>query len=560
MCSTRFLWLLVLLPAVSLAWASDPDESGTQNLRSQIHPSPDTTLLGVVWTPPVHPDSALRALDRMHAVGATTVRVTRLPSDTIAARADTLGLRLYVDLPVSHVSAPRLPEALARAAPALERLFSLARRHPSITHVGLARSVDTTVPSTCITLDRWTQRIHAQNSSLRTYYVTPFSADADQCVGSVDLPLLDVRDQAAPVARWLQWESQTDQVGLGTVGTWVRPGAPPGLQVPHSPERQARHLERVLSRLLDSTRTSPPVVFVSRWRDRSSSLMPSRRYGLHDATGQRRPAAGVVSGFYSGTQTVFAFPTGDQANRDPSLLAIFAWGLLAVIGVIYAQSLFVRRTVARYFTAHGFYVDAVRQGRDLHPGLTGVLLCVVATSLGGAGALTAQVAGSHAITGRALEALSPEIGSALAHAVERPAVAGFVVGGIALALVLLWTGILLVVARRWSRFTPSQALVLAVWPAWPGLLPLPLALATGPESPISPSLFGFSLLGGGTLALVYYTLAVVSDYHSVTDVPWPIALLLAGLSPLVLLAFGLVVLNLQYEIPFAFLCRLATQT
>jgi hypothetical protein len=536
-----------------------PAGGACSSLTTDIR-SPDTTAFGVVWTPPSPPDSARRELSRIAEVGATAVRLTRLPSAPVATRADTLGLDLYVDLPVTHVPAPRLQDTLAQAAPALKRLLALAGRHSSITHVGLARSADTTVPGACEVLARWTERVHASEASLRTYYVTPFTATADRCADAVDQVLLDLRGHPAPVDRWRQWRSQTAPVGLGAVGTWVRPFAASGLQTPHSQERQARYLERALSRLLDSTRTSPPIVFVSRWRDRTAPVLSTRRYGLHDLDGRPRPAARVVRGIYTGTQRVFAFPSGPEPGSGPYGMLVLGWGLFALLGILYARSPFVRQMVVRYFTAPGFYRDALRDGRDLHPGANALLLGTVAAALGATGVCTARMAAAHPSTERVLAALPRTVEATVAGGVEHPITAGIVVGGLALGLLGLWMGALVLVARWRTRFSLAQGLVLVTWPCWPILLALPLALAAGPDAPLSPSRFALLLLGGGGLALVYVTARVLYDYWTITDLPGSTVLVLGTLSPAILIgALGLV-LTTWYDVSVAFLWHLATLT
>jgi hypothetical protein len=551
-------WILVLALSMSVPLLlSSPGASFPP--RIDIYSS-DTTALGVVWTPPSPPDSARRELSRIAEVGATAVRLTRLPSDPVAAHADTLGLRLYVDLPVAHVPAPQLQDSLSQASSALKRLFALTQRHSSITHVGLARSADTTVPAACEVLARWTERIHASEASLRTYYVTPFTAAADQCADAVDSPLLDLHGHPTPVERWRQWRSNTTAVDLGAVGTWVRPAATSGLQAPHSPERQARYLERALSRLLDSTRMSPPVVFVSHWRDQAAPVLPTRRYGLHAADGTPRPAARVVQGIYTGTQRVFAFPSGPEPASGPHGILLLGWGLFALLGILYARSLFVRQTVARYFTAPGFYRDALREGRDLHPGANALLLGTVAAALGGTGVCTARMAAAQPSTDRVLAALPRTVQVVLAGGVEHPITAGIVVGGVALGLLGLWMGALVLAAQWWTRFSLAQGLVLVTWPCWPILLVLPLALAAGPGAPVSPSLFGLLLLGGGGLALVYVTGRVLFDYWTITDLPGWTLLFLSALSPLAFLGATVLILTARYDLSFAFLWHLATLT
>ncbi len=522
--------------------------------------SSDTTVLGVVWTPPAPTDSALRELNRIDRVGATAVRLTRLPSDTVAARATTLGLRLYVDLPVDHIPASQLRDALKQVQPGLERLQALARRHRAITHVGLARGAETTAPAACDVLRAWTDRLRKSTLSIDTYYVTPFAPTVDRCAGAVDRVLLDLRGHPAPAERWHQWQSQTQTAGIGALGTWMYASVPPGLQTPHSSERQARYLEHALSGLLDSSRTSPPTLFVARWQDQASPLLPTRHYGLHRADGAPRPAARVVQGFYTGTQRVFAFPSGPKLSlEDPGLL-LFGWGLVVLLGGLYAQSLFVRQTVARYFRAPGFYRDALRDGHDLSAGANGLLLAILAGALGTAALRTAELAASSPAAEHVLATLPPPLQITLGGALEHPIAAGIAVGGSTGALLLTWATVLVLLARGWTRFSPPQALMLVVWPCWPVLLALPLALATGPDAPLSPAWFGLLLLGGAPLVLLSITGRVLFDYWAVTDLPaWPL-LLAVALSPPPLGGIALIALTAGYDLSFPFLWHLATHT
>lgn len=521
----------------------------------------DSTRLGVVWTPATTPDSAASELNRIAESGVEALRVSRPPSDTVAARADSLGLQLYVDLPVAYVSAAQLPDVLAEADPAVRRLQHLARRYRSIAHVGLARGADTTVPSACNTLRRWTDRLQEEGAaSLRTYYVTPFRAGADRCADAVDQVLLDLRGHPALTDASNEWQSEVPSVGVGAVGTWMRPGADTGLRSPHSPERQARYLEDAFSQLLDSTQSPPAAVFVSRWRDRASPRLASRRYGLHDKSGAPRPAARVVRGVYTGSQRAFAFPAGTDPPAGPYGLVLVGWGLAALLGGLYVQSVFVRQTVVRYFTAPGFYRDALRDGHDLHPGANGLLLGIVATALGVTGACAARLAASAPVTGHVLAALPAPVQRVLAGAVEHPLVAGGLLGSGVLALLVVWMIVLVLVARRRSWFSFSQGLVLVVWPCWPVLLAVPPALATGAEAPLTPSLFGLVLLGGGGLALVYGTGRVLYDYWAVTDLSGGTVLLLGLLSPLALSAMAVLVLAMRDDISFVYLWHLATLT
>jgi len=547
----------VLLPSGDASGQNSP--STEQTLASSPR-APDTTALGVVWTPSSDPGTAVTELNRIDRLGATAVRLTRLPTDTVAVRADTLGLDLYVDLPVKYVPASQLQASLEGVASVLERLRTLAGQHPSITHVGLAHTADTTVPAACEILRRWTDRVHDGAGSLQTYYITPFAAVADRCADAVDRPLLDLRGHPAPVSHWQQWRAQTNSAGIGALGTWVRPGAASGLRVPHSPEWQARSLERPLGRLIDSTQTSPPVLFVSRWQDASSPLLASRRYGLLDADGVPRPAARVVRGIYTGTQRVFAFPSGTPPAADSYGLLLLGWGLFALLGGLYAQSLFIRETVTRYFTAPGFYRDALRDGHDLHPGANVLLLGIVVGTLGATSVRVARLAAQLPGTERVLAVFPSPLRTMGAGGVEHPVMAGVVIGGLALGALGLWMGALVLAARWESRFSFAQGLVLVTWPCWPALLALPLALAAGPDAPVSPALFALLLLGGGSIACLYVTGRVLYDYWTVTDLSGSTVLLLSLLSPAALVGALVLLLTTWYDVSVPFLWHLATLT
>lgn len=497
----------------------------------------------------------------MHKSGVTAVRLRSLPpADTVFGHADTLGLRLFVDLPVASVAAAALDDSLRAARPLLATLQRLARQHPSLYAVGLARGADTSTPAACAPLRHWTQRVHEAPPSLNTYYVTPFSAENDRCRDATDWVLLDTRGRSSPARRWTRWRDSTAQVGLGALGTWVLPGTGPGLHVPHSPEQQARHLERTLTTLLDDepVRTAP--IFAYRWADRSPSPLPSRRYGLHTQDGRARPAASVLSGIYRGTQRVFAFPIGTSPSDTPIGALLLGWVLLALLGGLYAQNPFVRQTLYRYFGAHGFYRDAVREGREVGGVENGVLLCAIGGALGIVGALVADIAAPQPATGLVVEALPVSLQSLIARGLTHPPVAGLAVGGLGILLLAGWGTLLTLTARAEEPFSAAQGLVLVTWPCWPAMPIMIVALVAATHPPLSPELMSLSLLIGGALAISAVTFRILRDYWLVSGVSLPWALLLVVPSPLSLTLLGLGVLVYTYDLPVALLWHLVTRT
>jgi len=558
---TRRPLLLVLaavLPVLGTA-GLPPFSSAAPPSQEQQTPSPPR-LQGVVWTPPQAPGPALQQLNRIDAMGATAVRLTRLPpADTLFAHADSLGLALFIDLPVSFVPAASLRDSLRAARPQVKRLRRLSERHPSIQAVGLAHGANTTRPAACPVLADWTDRLQEWPRPPATYYVTPFAAAADRCGDAVDRVLIDVRGQEAPLPAYERWGGTGVPVGLGALGTWVRSTARRGLRVPHSPERQARHLETALGTLLDTTQTAPPV-FVHRWQDRTNAPLPMRRYGLRTRGDSLRPAARVVEGFYRDVQRVFAFPDGTSPGRTPLGPLLVTWILVGLLGGLYARNPFVRQTVGRYFAAPGFYRDAVRKGRDVHTPETVLLLGAVGTAVGLIGMLAARIAAVQPITGALLDALPAAVAAPVAAGLAQPAFAGGFVGGLCVIVLGGWALLLVGTARLDGPFTIGQGLMLVTWPCWPTVPGLLIALVAATDPPVSPGILGLVLLVGGLLTTLVVSTRVLHDFWRVSgvDAPWIAVLTLP--SPLVVLGVFFTVVTLEYDLPLRLLWHLLTRT
>lgn len=521
--------------------------------------SPAPPLLGVVWAPPDAPGPALRQLSKMHRSGVQALRLSSIPkTDAVFAQADTLGLQLFVDLPVRYVSAAALSDSLNEAHPSLSRLQQLAQRHASLQFVGLAHSTNTTTPDACDTLREWTKKIHAA-SRLRTYYVTPFSAASDRCEESVDATLLDTRGTRTPLHHWRSWSNNPPPLGIGALGTWVDPGSASGLRVPHSAERQARHLEEALHSFIDSAST-PSYVFTYRWEDRGTPLLDTRRYGLRAQTNTPRPAADVMKGFYTRSQRVFAFPSGESPTATPDTFVLLGWMLLGLLGALYARDPYARETAFRYFAAHGFYRDALQEGRDIQSAVNLLLLLAVVLSVGMIASLSARIIAVQPSTVFLLEALPLPLRDLFATGLAHPVLAGVAVGGLSLILLVSWMILLILTARTESAFSASQGLMLVIWPCWPAFGGMLLALTAATAPPFSSDLLGLLLLIGGITTLATVTIRVLLDYQAVLAVSPIQAFILFLPSPLLLIAGATVGIVVLYDVPLALLWQLAAHT
>lgn len=525
-------------------------------------------LKGVVWEVPDEARRAAEDLRQMKRMGVEAVRTGLIEDPRLLTLADTLGLRLFQELPVERLPAAYLRDTLAFAqellAPALQR----AQRHPSARHFGLARLSDTSDPAACAYFEQLTEFARARApEGIQFYYVTPFTED-DRCTGTVDFVLLDVLGREDPLWEWVRWqggEEEAPRAGLGALGKWVRAGSAAGMRTAHSPEAQARYLETALSTLLADTNAVPYAVFVHRWEDvRADFPSPAydigdayvRAYGLFDGAGEPRLSAEVIEGLYTGRQTTFAFPLGEEPAAGFSWAVLLGWAVLILLGVFYALSPRLRQMVPRYFKAHGFYREAVREGRDILFLPSAVLLLVLALGIG----VIAEVI---LRTVRAEEAfllffrwLSEDVQEAFVSLLAQPPLLILLLGSAVALALIVWSIVLSLASRRRFMLTPGQAVMLIVWPRWTILL-LMIAAMVISTLPYPWAVQAALVLAGlWAVAALYALVRTVVDYAKITRVPPYVAVVVGLANPaIVLLVFGFFA-ALEHRRELAFLWHL----
>ncbi len=486
-------------------------------------------LKGVVWAVPPSVEQAQDDLIRMHRAGVEAVRTGLVTDERLLALADTLGLRLFQELPLDYLPARLLADTLAHARRLLAEAWARSRNHPAARHFGLARRSDTADPAACAFFEALAALL-PRDEGVQVYYVSAFPR-ADRCRDTVDFVLYDGHDALSSVPLPLPF-------GLATLGAPVDPGAAPGLRRPYSPEAQARFLETHLTALLDAG-AGPVAVFVHRWRDApaASPANPEppdpygRRYGLHDATGTPRPAFAVVAGLYTGRQRVFAFPAGQLPAPPVPWLPLTGWGLLALLALYYAQSPRARLMVPRYFLAHTFYGEALREGRDVLPLGSTLLLMAAATAVGMVTALVAETYRTSAAALALLHTLPPGLRAVATGLLLHPWMALLLTGSLYVLVLSLWASVIALTTRR-RRLTPAQVFMLVAWPRWSFLL---LMLAAMVTASLPAEARPLPLLLAVTLALMLGALIrTVIDYARITR-PTPLLLATVILThPLVL--------------------------
>lgn len=501
-------------------------------------------------------------------MGVEAVRTNVIRKGDVLTLADTLGIDLYIDLPLSRLPAQRLRDTLGYATAVLDTVLGLAQIHPSIRHIGLARHFDATERTACELLNRLAQHARREGPpGTMVYYLTRFAA-SDQCSDVVDFVLLDVRDRDDPV-EFLRGRTQDKEIGVGALGRWVRGDTLRGLRVSSSPEAQARYFERFLPILLSDTLSfSPRVVFVHRWRDIRLPYPSTahdldepnwQRYGLHTVQGVERPAFEVVKGIYTNGQTTFAFPSGEPARRGAPWTTLFGWSVVALLGAFYALSPRFRHMLPRYFAARFFYRDAVREGRDVLFGASAVLLISLSAAFGLTISVIAEVLRATAPFVTAVRWL-PDTGQNVVVTLLAEPFVLVVLAGCAYAVaIILWTTVLSLLSRRRFQIAPGQAMMLVVWPRWPLLFVMLASMVIASIGSVTPR--AVLILAGAWVVVSALAIGrALIDFIIVTRVPLYLLLPALILNPGIIAAAVLALLMLPVYPELQYLWNMATKT
>ncbi len=443
---------------------------------------------GVVWQPPHDTLQALQEWQRVRHLGVRALRLdSPSPPAFLLKAADTLGIGLLVELPVADEPARQLLRRLPALQQQLRTLLQQVADHTSVRAIGLARLVDTADPDACRYFETLRAEVRRVRPDLQVYYETRF-IEGDRCGTAVDFVLLDARDVEDPLQPLRRWQQvhPTVPVGLGRLGTWVRADTLRGLRRPHSLEWQARYLERHLRQLQGAF---SGFVFVYRWQD-VTRLHPAlyldrpfvETYGLHNLEGKTRPAFEVVRGFFTGAQTVFAFPAGRPLDTAGSGIVLIGWIPIVLLVLSYRFSLRFRLLGTRYFRAHGFYIEAVHYGRDLPKGALGALGLAEGIALGVILTAIAQMLRDSSVATWLIGRLPLAVAQPIVESMQTPAVLLSMVTLSSLGALGYWGGMLMLLSHWGRRVGFVQAWTLAHMPRWPLLALMMGALSLLPDA------------------------------------------------------------------------------
>lgn len=446
--------LLVCGGAFAQPTAAADTLAGVDSARADsARPAPAVAgpVRGVTWRAP---GSGVRAdLRSVREAGFTAVRTAAPVADVALDEADRLGLAVYAELPLDYATASKLAETTPAMLRQIAELGTLARRHPSLTHVGVSRRPAAFDPRVCA-------RLRGLAEAVRRAHLVPYvvvdARDPGACsgVGAVFVETSGVA-ATAPSGGWI-------------VGVPVLPERQ-GVEHVGSPEQQARTLA-------DALRTDSPV-FARQWRDGDDLGGDNPRrlhYGLLDGDGKPRLALNVAAEVLHGRRDGFVYPGGGEPARPSSAPTVWLWVALALVGGVFAAETRLQAIAGRFFRSPTFFRDSVRDARGTMVGAT--LGQWVALSLV-EGVFVAALLGASSrlpVVDALLAGLPRAVGPGLAALMQRPALLVLFVAVLFAVLTGLWAYAFVLAARRRYHLSLWQAVMLIVWHRW-AMLPLAVA-------------------------------------------------------------------------------------
>ena len=504
----------LILPLLCLSWP-----------RAYAQP-----LKGMVWDPPASTTRAAQDLLDMRAMGVEAVRTPLLKDEALYALADSLGLTLFQDLNFDYLPAQTLLDTLDYARQVIQEAAWWAEKHPSARYFGLARHSDTSDPAACAYIRELADAGRSRlGNTGRFYYITSYIED-ERCVEDIDMVMIDALDVEAPAEMLMRWHQAHGEgpLAISALGAWVDrvEEDEDGYERRHSPSFQARYLEMHVTDLLEAHAHLLGAVFVYRWRDRRLDFpspaqnlkFPYRHtYGLNAAGGVKRPSFAVVRGIYTGTQKVFAFPAGKAVSVEIPWITILGWLNVALLAFGISHFPRLRPTLARYFTAHGFYRDSVAEGRELlfRPNILLLFALMLSFSVTMA-VILEGVRMSEAFT--ALVRWMPESmrETTILLLGNQPVLLILFSSAYAVA-VAIWTSVLSAASARSRRLLlPGQAFMLVVWSQWIMLLMLPVAMVVSTVNSAQAPLYALVLFVLHVLGMTWANIRTLRDFSSIT--------------------------------------------
>jgi hypothetical protein len=452
----------------------------------------------MVWDPP--PDNASIRAD-LEVLAGLHIGAVRLPHDRprwIVEAADTRGIAVYLEIGADFLTTAQLADSVGYLASQLAAIGRGVR--PAA--VGLGYAPQTLDPETCRLLSQL-----SESSDIPTYIVS-WTTAPDPCSASVDFVIYD-----SPLHR--------GEEVLGEVAD----------------QDQHAQASALVARLEASLREQPQTpVFIHRMRDqrgpgafRSEPGNPA--FGLLDTSGSARPSAAAVRAALVLGKFVIDRPPVTPSKARTSTPVLVGWTIILAMLLAWARSPRFWPTVARYFASHGFYRNAVRDGRDS-------LILVAALVLASVGAASGMIVARFSevfVATRTFHVwwawMSPAARSFADGLSASSGRLGLLVASVVIGLSLMWLVVLYIAFGRRRGMNFVQLLVLVTMPRWVMLVLVPfLMLSAGlPQETLTAVAPAF--LGLWIVSAVWGPVRATIDISKVARVPLPLVMLGLFASP-----------------------------
>lgn len=512
-----------------------------------LQPVAAQTRFGVVWDPPNDPLEIEADLTAIRSMGFSAVRTGLLDDDLVLGLADSLGITVYQELFSPLQTGPEIAAAVPELRDRLGRALAVSDGHPSAAWFGLAYAPATNQARTCQAIRTLVDYARPRASPDVGFYYVSWLPESDACTSNADLVLLDDAMHDRPMALLSRWRAAVP-VGLAAVGRVVDPDGPQGLSNDRSEERQAAFLADAIPALRDSR---AEVVFLYRWRDpvQPQVFHPAPLegvFGLQDETGRARPARDVAERALTLGQTVFALRDGVRAAAGTSWFLLAGLLVLLSVTVMLAVSARFRAMAPRYFVAHGFYRNAIHDGRDTPGFVAAGMLALLGVVMGLLAWLPLRILASEPILHALWYRSEPDLQAAIDGIVNNPVLFSGLAGSVGLVATVFWLSAWSVAANRKSRLSAAQALLLAVFPRWPMLVLLLASMLLVANWPANARYWVEILLAAWFVSALWGTARGSADLARVARTNPIVTLIYWLLSPVVVLVLiGMLFKTLQ---------------
>ena len=522
-------------------------------------------IRGMIWDPPEQTAEAISEVYQMHAAGVEAVRLNFMVDEALFTVLDSLDMHVFMDLDLTYMTLDTMADTLEWAKTRLSSVLSIARRHRSIRHIGLLKEGHTSNADFCAYLEQ----LHAFTKSRApagtiTYYGSRFE-DREQCMNTVDRVLF-LRDTLSDS---LFLPLPMNNAGIGAIGLRVD-DAVSGLVYPDSPEAQARKIERFLNESRQNPELAGYAYFISCWKD---IVTPNRVVSLRDKSpflhscgiqmqnDAPRPAMDVVQGFFLEQREVFAFERGKKGTGNHYLFILAGWFVVGILVYTHATFPIFQSMLGRYFTAHGFYREAIRSGRERLMTPNNLVIIAFMVAFGISMTLLIMPLRSHPMAMALVNWLPLTTGLMLYSILSRPFVLFLLCAFGFIIYLLLWTVVLTLLSRKEGHsLLPGQVLVLVVWPNWSVLCIMTASLLLPTLVEGQQTLFALLVLAAGSVLAFIAIARTLRDYVVLSRSGLANKLAVGLLNPFILGWLVLVYIGIHYGDRVRYLWHLTLNT